>query len=114
MNDGKPNFLFSVFSLDVNLKTTGVLIPAELSNKMNAITRNQRLLMPLVLHKFMTFDTNCCTRPRIGFGVELFSNFRVKPWLYITPDIQFIRPGLGALTSGDKVFIYGLRMNIKL
>ena len=52
MNDGKPNFLFSVFSLDVNLKTTGVLIPAELSNKMNAITRNQRLLMPLASQKF--------------------------------------------------------------
>lgn len=52
--------------------------------------------------------------PRDGYGVELFYNFRVKPWLYITPDIQFIRPGLGALTSGDDVFIYGLRMNIKL
>jgi len=29
MNDGKPNFLFSVFTLDANLKTTDALIPAE-------------------------------------------------------------------------------------
>ncbi|MDB4534425.1 carbohydrate porin [Vicingaceae bacterium] len=52
--------------------------------------------------------------PRDSTGVELYYNIKANPWLFITPDIQFIKPGLGALTSGDDAFVYGLRVNMKL
>lgn len=52
--------------------------------------------------------------PREGTGVELFYNFQVTPWLNITPDVQYIRPGLSALTSGNDAFVYGIRINMKL
>ena len=52
--------------------------------------------------------------PREGGGAELYYNIKANPWLNITPDIQFIRPGLGGLTSGDDAFVYGLRVNMKL
>ena len=51
--------------------------------------------------------------PRDGTGVELFYNFQVTPWLNVTPDIQFIRPGWGAVATDD-LFVYGLRVNMKL
>jgi porin len=51
--------------------------------------------------------------PVDGTGVELYYNFQVTPWLNVTPDIQFIRPGLGAIAT-DEAFIYGLRVNMKL
>lgn len=51
--------------------------------------------------------------PQDGQGLEMFYNFQVTPWLNVTPDLQFIRPGLRALADGD-AFIYGLRVNMTL
>jgi porin len=51
--------------------------------------------------------------PRDGTGVELFYNFQVTRCINITPDVQFIRPGLGNFTSGDDAFVYGLRANTR-
>jgi porin len=49
---------------------------------------------------------------RNGTGVELFYKFQVTPWLNITPDVQYIKPGLGALA--DEAFVFGFRANIIL
>jgi porin len=49
--------------------------------------------------------------PRNGAGVELFYNYQVTPWLNITPDFQWLRPGARAITT-DNAFVYGLRINI--
>ena len=48
--------------------------------------------------------------PRNGIGVEWFYNIQVTPWLNITPDLQWIRPGLGAIST-DNAFVYGVRAN---
>ena len=48
--------------------------------------------------------------PRSGTGVELFYNFQPKPWLTITPDVQYVRPTLGAIST-EAAFVYGLRVN---
>lgn len=50
--------------------------------------------------------------PQDGSGVEMFYNFQVRPWLNITPDIQFVRPGNRAIA--EDAFIYGLRLNMTL
>jgi porin len=50
--------------------------------------------------------------PQDGTGVEMFYNFQVTPWLNVTPDIQFVRPGARAIA--DDAFIYGLRVNMLL
>ncbi|MFN9370188.1 MAG: carbohydrate porin [Planctomycetia bacterium] len=48
--------------------------------------------------------------PRQGMGLEWFYNIQATPWLNITPDLQWIRPGLGAIST-DNAFIYGIRAN---
>jgi porin len=48
--------------------------------------------------------------PRDGIGVEWYYNLQATPWLNITPDLQWIRPGLGAIAS-DNAFVYGVRAN---
>jgi porin len=48
--------------------------------------------------------------PRDGQGVEWFYNVQVTPWLNVTPDVQWIRPGLGAIAT-DNAFVYGIRAN---
>ena len=50
--------------------------------------------------------------PRDGTGVEMFYNVQVTPWLNITPDVQYIHPGAGAIA--DDAFIGGLRVSVKL
>ena len=50
--------------------------------------------------------------PRDGTGVEMFYNFRVTPWLSVTPDLQYIRPGGGGIATDS--FIYGVRVNMTL
>ncbi len=50
--------------------------------------------------------------PQDGQGLEMFYNFQVNPWLNVTPDIQFIRPGNRAIA--EDAFIYGLRVNMTL
>jgi porin len=52
--------------------------------------------------------------PRDGTGVELYYKCQLTPWLAVTPDLQYIRPGFGAFTSGDDAFIYGVRVDMKL
>jgi porin len=48
--------------------------------------------------------------PRNGMGVEWFYNIQATPWLNITPDLQWLRPGLGAIST-DNAFVYGVRAN---
>ncbi|MCE9630715.1 MAG: carbohydrate porin [Planctomycetia bacterium] len=48
--------------------------------------------------------------PRNGIGVEWHYNIQATRWLNITPDLQWIRPGLGAIST-DNAFVYGLRAN---
>lgn len=50
--------------------------------------------------------------PRDGQGVELYYNVQVTQWMNVTPDIQFLRPEVGA--HADQAFIYGLRVNLTL
>ena len=50
--------------------------------------------------------------PRDGQAVELYYNFQVNPWLNVTPDVQYIRPGAGAIA--DDAYVYGLRVNLTL
>ena len=50
--------------------------------------------------------------PQDGTGVEMFYNFQVTPWLNVTPDVQFVRPGNRAIAND--AFIYGLRVNMTL
>ena len=50
--------------------------------------------------------------PRDGTGVELYYNFQATRWLNITPDVQYIHPGAGAIA--DDAFVYGVRANMKL
>ncbi len=52
--------------------------------------------------------------PRDGTGVELYYNFKLTRSINVTPDVQYIRPGLGRLTSGDDAFVYGVRVNLRL
>lgn len=51
--------------------------------------------------------------PVDGTGVELFYNVQVTPWLYVTPDIQYIQPGLLSRLAGE-AYVFGLRVNIML
>jgi len=50
--------------------------------------------------------------PRDGSGVEAFYNFQVTPWMNITPDVQYIHPGAGAIA--DDAFVYGVRASVRL
>lgn len=50
--------------------------------------------------------------PRDGQGVELYYNLQINPWMNVSPDIQFIRPEVGA--HADQAFVYGVRVNVKL
>lgn len=50
--------------------------------------------------------------PRDGTGVEAFYNFQVTPWMNITPDVQYIHPGAGAIA--DDAFVYGVRASVRI
>ena len=50
--------------------------------------------------------------PRDGTGVEAYYNFQVTPWMNITPDVQYIHPGAGAIA--DDAYVYGLRVSVKI
>ncbi len=50
--------------------------------------------------------------PRDGQGVEAFYNFQVTPWMNITPDVQYIHPGAGAIA--DDAFVYGVRASVRI
>ncbi len=50
--------------------------------------------------------------PRDGTGVEAYYKIQVNPWMDVSPDVQYIHPGAGAIA--DDAFVYGLRVNMKL
>jgi porin len=51
--------------------------------------------------------------PRNGTGVELYYQFQLTPWLAITPDVQYIKPGLLS-RQADDAYIFGVRVNMVL
>ncbi|MEM8677837.1 MAG: carbohydrate porin, partial [Planctomycetota bacterium] len=57
---------------------------------------------------------NALLGPREGTGVEFFYRIQARPWLSITPDVQFIKPGITTITSDRDAFVYGVRVNMKL
>lgn len=48
--------------------------------------------------------------PRDGYGVELFYNVRVTPWMSFTPDFQVVKPEAGAIA--DMAYIGGFRLKL--
>ncbi len=52
--------------------------------------------------------------PRDSQIIESYYRYHVTPAISITPDLQWIRGALGGLTGGDDVFVFGMRMNIRL
>jgi porin len=51
--------------------------------------------------------------PTDGTGVELFYKVQVTPWLNVTPDIQYIKPGLLSRIA-DEAYVFGVRVNMML
>jgi porin len=51
--------------------------------------------------------------PTNGTGVELFYKVQVTPWLNVTPDIQYIKPGLLSRIA-DEAYVFGVRVNVFL
>lgn len=49
--------------------------------------------------------------PQNGSGVELFYNYQATPWLNITPDVQWLNPGLTNLATAN-AWVYGVRLNM--
>lgn len=49
--------------------------------------------------------------PRPGYGVELFYNIQITPWMNLTPDFQIIKPEVGNIAKMG--YIGGLRLNWK-
>lgn len=49
--------------------------------------------------------------PRDGYGIELFYNIQINPWMNLTPDFQIIKPEAGAIAKMD--YIGGIRLNLK-
>ncbi len=49
--------------------------------------------------------------PVDGWGVELYYNVQVTPWMNLTPDFQIIRPNARAIA--DTAYIAGVRLNFK-
>ncbi len=50
--------------------------------------------------------------PTDGSGLELYYNIQINPWMNITPDIQFIQPGMNRIAEDS--FVYGIRANLTL
>jgi porin len=57
--------------------------------------------------------TQALFAPRNGTGVELYYQFQLTPWLAITPDLQYIKPGLLS-RQADDAYIFGVRVNMIL
>lgn len=49
--------------------------------------------------------------PRDGWGVELFYNARLTPWMSLTPDFQIVKPEAGAIAN--MAYIGGFRLNLR-
>ena len=50
--------------------------------------------------------------PRDETGIEAYYKFQVSPWMDISPDLQYIHPGAGAIA--DDATVYGVRVNVNL
>jgi porin len=48
--------------------------------------------------------------PSNGTGIEMYYNFQVTRHLFVTPDVQFIRPEAQAIAND--AFVYGVRANL--
>jgi porin len=48
--------------------------------------------------------------PRDGYGVELFYNFQITPWMNLTPDFQIVKPEAGAIAN--MAYIGGIRLKM--
>ena len=57
--------------------------------------------------------TQALFAPTNGTGVELFYKVQVTPWLDISPDIQYIKPGLLSRIA-DEAYVFGVRVNMML
>ena len=57
--------------------------------------------------------TQALFAPSNGTGVELFYKVQVTPWLDISPDIQYIKPGLLSRIA-DEAYVFGVRVNVFL
>jgi len=57
--------------------------------------------------------TQALFAPTNGTGVELFYKVQVTPWLDISPDIQYIKPGLLSRIA-DEAYVFGVRVNVFL
>lgn len=51
------------------------------------------------------------TRFRDEAGISAFYNYAVTPWLYVGPDVQYIKPAAGRF---DNALIVGLRVQIRI
>lgn len=49
--------------------------------------------------------------PTDGWGLELFYNWQMTPWMALTPDFQIVQPGAAAALANTS-YIGGLRLNI--
>jgi len=49
--------------------------------------------------------------PRDGYGVELFYNAQITPWMNLTPDFQIVKPEGGGIATTS--YIGGIRLNFK-
>jgi porin len=49
--------------------------------------------------------------PRPGWGLELFYNVQITPWMNLTPDFQIVKPEAGAIAR--TAYIGGIRLNLK-
>jgi len=57
--------------------------------------------------------TQALFAPSNGTGVELFYKVQVTPWLNVTPDLQYIKPGLLSRIA-DEAYVFGVRVNVFL
>ncbi len=49
--------------------------------------------------------------PRDGWGVEMFYNLQLTPWMNLTPDFQIVKPEAGGIAR--TAYIGGFRLNLK-
>lgn len=49
--------------------------------------------------------------PRDGWGLEMFYNVQLTPWMNLTPDFQIVKPEAGAIAR--TAYIGGFRLNLR-
>lgn len=51
------------------------------------------------------------TKFRDEAGIEVYYNYSITPWLYVGPDIQYIKPATG---NFDNALVIGLRLQVRI